>query len=84
MSTGEASALLVVAVVALAIGLFFLLNVRDLPARLYQRSADFWAGRRIFYLDYRKVLPFWLYRYVLGIWFCAMSILAAVSAARSF
>lgn len=84
MTRGEALGLLIAALAIFAIGCSFLLNFKDLPARVRQRSSDFWSGRTALPFTFpQDRFPPWFYRYGIGFWFCVVAIVAVIAAGRS-
>jgi hypothetical protein len=85
MSTGAATALVIVASLLFGLGSALLLNVRDLAGELQRRSASWWLRRGQLISSIgplQIVMPVWAYRFV-GLWFCVCSLVIAVTAGRS-
>jgi hypothetical protein len=64
-----------------AVGIGFLVNFRDLPRHSYDRAVRFWDKTPVIGLDYRRIMPFAVYRYGIGIWFCGFAVAGLVAAA---
>lgn len=71
---------LILTVVAGSIGIGWGANFRGLPRRLYERSVTFWTGAPVVGLDYRRILPFAVVRYVVAAWLLGIAVLGIVGA----
>jgi hypothetical protein len=88
VSANEADGALVVSVVMFVLGSAYLANVGNVPARIYKYSIDWWSRRRpISYWPFSTywpgLIPFWVWRLAIGLWFCGCSIALAIAAGRS-
>ena len=89
MSVNEAHGALAVSAVMFALGSGWLANFANVPARTHQYAVDWWSRRNpIFYWPFSTywpgLVPFWVWRLTLGLWFCGWAIALAIAAGRSF
>lgn len=61
----------------------YLVNIANLPARMHQYSIGWWERRLKIRPVWLDVVPFWVWRLTIGVWFCGWSIVLAVTAERS-
>lgn len=75
--------LTLIAVIGLSAGVVFLIDFKRMPSHLYKRGVAFWARVPGVSMDYTRIVPFWLYRYVQALAYLGAAVIALTVLVKS-